>query len=158
MILGVAACAVNAACNWAKNAAADEESRNAQWLDGVVSNQTAPMNRANFGASNSDFYGATDTSAHSVFNDWSPVTTSNVFDDINSPYGSSLSNTSSWSPSFNIDGTPMIGDSNIDIHGHPYGVTDSSFDSFSSSSSMFSDNSFGSSDSFSSSSSFSNDW
>ncbi|MEY2116977.1 hypothetical protein [Rhodanobacter sp. FW106-PBR-R2A-1-13] len=28
-----------------------------------------------------------------------------------------------WGPACNVDGTPMCGD--VDIHGHPYGVTDS---------------------------------
>lgn len=28
------------------------------------------------------------------------------------------------SPSVNIDGAPMVGNSGLDIHGHPFGVTD----------------------------------
>ncbi len=39
-----------------------------------------------------------------------------------------------WSPECNIDGTPMAGDSGVDINGDPYGVThdwsSDSFDSF----------------------------
>jgi hypothetical protein len=50
-------------------------------------------------------------------------------------------------PSVNIDGSPMVG--SVDIHGHPYGVTDDTFssigdDMFSSSNSCF-DDSFSSS-------------
>jgi hypothetical protein len=47
-----------------------------------------------------------------------------------------------FSPSVNIDGTPMISDTGLDTHGNPFGVTNdfltsdtsSMFDSFSSSS------------------------
>ena len=58
---------------------------------------------------------------------------------------------SSWfSPSVNIDGTPMIGDSNIDVNGNPYGVTDSLF------STATTTDMFGDSGSFSSFSAFDN--
>ncbi|MCH1930064.1 hypothetical protein [Shewanella acanthi] len=60
-------------------------------------------------------------------------------------------------PIVNVDGTPMMGDSGIDVHGNPYGVTnhDSSLFSCSANDDSWSsfDNSFSSSfdDSFSSS-------
>lgn len=43
-----------------------------------------------------------------------------------------------FSHSVNIDGTPMIPDTNIDINGNPFGVTDSLF-STDTTTSMFSD-------------------
>jgi len=39
-----------------------------------------------------------------------------------------------FSPSVNVDGTPMIDDTGIDILGNPFGVTDTSSDMFDSSS------------------------
>lgn len=38
-----------------------------------------------------------------------------------------------FASSVNLDGTPMVGDSGVDIHGNPFGVTDSTWNSFSSS-------------------------
>jgi hypothetical protein len=40
-----------------------------------------------------------------------------------------MTNGSSLGPSINIDGTPMMSDSNIDIHGNPFGVTTPTFHS-----------------------------
>jgi hypothetical protein len=58
---------------------------------------------------------------------------------------SSLFSSDNSSPLVNIDGAPMIPNTNIDVHGDPFGVTDS----FNSSSSMFdSSNSFNSFSSF----------
>lgn len=102
--------------------------------------------------SGSDFPSAPTLASHDAFSADTSLFHSSTIDHSSDLFSQHIG------PMVNIDGTPMIGDSNIDIHGHPYGVTDSSYDSFSSSSSMFSDNSFGGSDSFSSSSSFSNDW
>lgn len=71
-------------------------------------------------------------------------------------------------PAVNVDGSPMIPGTGIDIHGHPYGVTDQFTDHGSSawgnSDSNFAQDSFGggwsgSTDCSSSSSSpFNNDW
>lgn len=52
-------------------------------------------------------------------------------------------------PSVNVDGTPMIGDSGIDIHGNAFGIT--SDDSFGSIGSVFDDSFSSTSDSFGSS-------
>jgi hypothetical protein len=41
--------------------------------------------------------------------------------------GPSRKSFGSSGPVVNIDGTPMVGDSGVDIHGNPYGVTDHSF-------------------------------
>jgi hypothetical protein len=75
-----------------------------------------------------------------------------IFGDLFSGLFSDSSSDFSSGPSVNIDGSPMIGP--VDIHGHPFGVTDDAFSScshgsisddiFSSSSSCF-DDSFSSS-------------
>ncbi|GIU32554.1 hypothetical protein [Shewanella sp. MBTL60-007] len=78
-----------------------------------------------------------------------------------------MSTNSNNGPQVNVDGTPMVADSGVDIKGNPYGVTESSIDTscttidnsfnspFDSSCGSSFDNSFGSScdssfDSFSS--------
>ncbi len=65
-----------------------------------------------------------------LFNDDVTGTSSTINDSQSAGSGSLFDNSG---PSVNIDGSPMIG--NIDIHGHPYGVTDT----FSSCTSMFDD-------------------
>lgn len=67
-------------------------------------------------------------------------------DDLMSSFSSQMLD-NSWWPSVNVDGTPMMANSGIDVHGNPFGVTDS----FSSSSCMFHANTFGSSGSCNSS-------
>ncbi len=68
-----------------------------------------------------------------LFNDDSAGTLSTMDDPLGMGSGS-LDDTSS--PAVNIDGTPMIGGiGGVDIHGHPYGVTDT----LSSATSMFDD-------------------
>ncbi|MCK8043770.1 hypothetical protein MSG37_02645 [Shewanella sp. 1CM18E] len=45
-------------------------------------------------------------------------------------------------PQVNVDGTPMVADSGVDIKGNPYGVTDSSMDTGTPSPDSTSDSSF----------------
>ena len=64
-----------------------------------------------------------------LFDDDAFSTSTSINDSFSTGSGSMFDNSG---PSVNIDGSPMIG--NIDIHGHPFGVTDTF-----SSSSMFDD-------------------